>query len=432
MAEDGGKDKRPDENTDAQDQDFVRERVLGKRENRKASIKKAVTLVVCAVIFGAVACLTFVLLKAPFETLVADTSDETIEVPSDEETAASTTAAAESSELDIESAVVDAVEAYDWDTDDYAGIYSALADKAEEYNKAIVTVTTRVSGTDMFDNTIETEGNVSGVVWNITDSEALILTAYEVSDDEVTVEVTFESGDSAAAYIKAADSKTGIAVISVPLDNVDSEVIGSIGCLELGNSNTVSVGDVVIFAGSPANYVGSISYGVVSYVRSSVITADMDVRVLVTDMSSASTATGFLIDLDGKIVGMITSDTTGTNTQAIGISDLKSIIEKLANGYTIAYLGVVGQDVTEQISASNDVPVGIYVTEASIDSPAYNGGIQSGDIITAIDGTEVLTMKQLQAFIAGKLPGDTVTVTVQRTDRSTYSEMTLQVTLGTR
>ena len=129
---------------------------------------------------------------------------------------------------------------------------------------------------------------------------------------------------------------------------------------------------------------------------------------------------------------MITSGNTGTNTSAIGISDLKSSIERLSNGSALAYLGIVGQDVTAQISEEHQIPRGVYISEVTAESPAYNSGLQSGDIIYAVDDTEITTVAELQTLLEGKVPGENVTVRARRVGRDGYAEIEFPVILGTR
>ena len=200
----------------------------------------------------------------------------------------------------------------------------------------------------------------------------------------------------------------------------------------LGSSIDIKAGQPVILVGSPKDYVGSIAYGMVTYVRAGNQREDMDVRMIYTDVSTDSQSSGFVLNLDGAVIGMITDRTTGANTGAIGISDLKSTIERLSNGSSLAYFGVTGQDVTIDISEQNGIPRGVYVSEVTLEGPAYNSGIQSGDIITGIDDTEILSMKMIQNYLEGKVPGDDVVVKVQRISREGYMEIVIPVNLGTR
>ena len=304
----------PESGTELEDS-FVRERVLNRMESRRRRMRWAGLLVASAVVFGAVSCMVFVLLKPHAEQWFAKKEPETpIYVPRDEAsetTEASTeTEAPEtiSSEEDLKDAVESAVESYQWSVSDYQSLYRALNNVSGEANQGIVTVTTRTqtADADWFDNPIETEGKKSGLVWNITDSEVLILTAYRAQENETTVEVTFSGGERTAAVMKAADAHTGIAIVSVPLSNLAETVRGRLRAVPLGNSIDARAGQPVIVVGSPKDYVGSVAYGMLTYIRSGVPKEDMEVRLLCTDVSTGDGASGFVLNMDGAVIGMIT------------------------------------------------------------------------------------------------------------------------------
>ena len=78
------------------------------------------------------------------------------------------------------------------------------------------------------------------------------------------------------------------------------------------------------------------------------------------------------------------------------------------------------------------MPVGVYVSNALIGSPAYDSGIVNGDIIT-MAGEEIITdMRSLQAALSYERPGGLLEVTVARLSRGGYVEQKFNVTLGTR
>lgn len=432
---------------------FVRERILDRMESRRRWVRKGITLFVSAVFFGAVACLVFAGLRPYAEELFQreEIPEETaIHLPRDEEETGppeteppKQTEESEQREVekeqetqpteDIKEVVESAVESYKWNLTDYENLYKALEEIAAEVNKGIVTVTTRIPATDFFDNPIETEGKASGVIWNITSYEMLILTGYRTQEGESTVEVTFCNGTKAAASVKSADGRTGIAIVSVPLASVDEATKEQVQPVPLGNSIEARLGQPVILAGSPKDFVGSVVYGMITYVRSGVQKEDMDVRMIYTDVSTSSQATGFVINLKGQIIGVLTAETTGSDaTGAVGISDLKSSIERLSNGSSLAYMGIVGQDITEEISESRQIPRGVYVSEAVLEGPAYNAGLQSGDVLVALDDTEILSVNMMEGFLEGKLPEETVTAYVRRVGRDGYMVMEFDVTLGGR
>ncbi len=184
---------------------FVRERILDRLEGRRRWVRRGISLFVSAVLFGTVACLVFVCLRPYMEEWFQKEEmppETAIHLPRDEETKPqeSEPPTEESEQLptetqpetqpteDIKDVVESAVESYQWNITDYENLYQALGEIADEANQGIVTVTTRTPTTDLFDNPIETEGKASGVVWNITSYEMLILTGYRTQEGEATVE----------------------------------------------------------------------------------------------------------------------------------------------------------------------------------------------------------------------------------------------------
>ena len=118
--------------------------------------------------------------------------------------------------------------------------------------------------------------------------------------------------------------------------------------------------------------------------------------MIATDMSSASEGTGILFNLDGEVIGMISSDIwkdRGVRTaNAYAISDLKLVIQLLANGASVPYTGVSGTAVTSGIQKEEGMPSGIYVIDVAADSPAMAAGIQSGDVICSVNGEKIVSM----------------------------------------
>lgn len=81
---------------------------------------------------------------------------------------------------------------------------------------------------------------------------------------------------------------------------------------------------------------------------------------------------------------------------------------------------------------SEGIPLGIYVTESIQDGPAYNAGIQNGDIIVNIGGKDIATIRDYQNETESLNPDSVVTVVVQRKAIEEYKELEYQVTIGAR
>ena len=146
---------------------------------------------------------------------------------------------------------------------------------------------------------------------------------------------------------------------------------------ELGNSKSRTVkGKPVIAIGDPLGVNDSIAIGQITSSSIVVDKTDSNVSLLTTDIYGSTNASGILCDFDGKVLGIICHD---GNTQdiknlirAYSISDIKSTIEKILNGQDIAYLGIQGTDVTDEISDTYGIPKGAYVKQVVSDSPAMS------------------------------------------------------------
>lgn len=98
----------------------------------------------------------------------------------------------------------------------------------------------------------------------------------------------------------------------------------------------------------------------------------------------------------------------------------------------MACLGIRGQNVTTEIAAAQELPLGVYITRCVTDRPAFLDGLQNGDILTAINDDAILTMEDLQRCLEKYEPGDIVSVTAERSGREGYTQIKLDVTLQAR
>ena len=160
---------------------------------------------------------------------------------------------------------------------------------------------------------------------------------------------------------------------------------------------------------------------------------DNDLCRLSTDMYGSNDATGFLINLDGAVVGMIDMQYRDNNIPnmlcAVGISELRPIIRRMESGTTKAFLGIRGIDVTNEISEANNIPVGVWVTRVEDDSPAMAAGIQKGDVITGFGNDDILHMAGLIVKLEMTEPGQNVTLRIKRRNGANFEEVKVNVTM---
>ena len=228
---------------------------------------------------------------------------------------------------------------------------------------------------------------------------------------------------------------TGMAVVLADAAAVDSELRGEIQVIPLGNSYSVKAGDMVIGVGAPAGMVHSSVYGAITYVARNVPVTDGVSRILFTDLTSNGDAGTFILNLNGEMIGWTDNSLKGENSivseSVMSISDYKGILEKMTNGAETAYFGIKGQEVSETMQAEG-IPKGVYITDAVSGGPAYEAGLQNGDIIVQFDGRDVATLKELSTQIASFQLGNAAAVTVMRKGRDGYTSLEYQVTVRGR
>ena len=119
--------------------------------------------------------------------------------------------------------------------------------------------------------------------------------------------------------------------------------------------------------------------------------------------------------------------------RALAVSQLKPLIETLSNAETIQYLGVRGQDISESVSESMQVPEGVYVESVEEDSPAMKAGLQSGDVIQELDGEEAKTMQQYSTLLQNCKEGQKIRLTLMRSKGAEgYAQMTVEAEVQSR
>ena len=426
------------------DSDFMSERIKERPVNKKKLLRRTIITASMAVIFGLIACFTFLVLEPVFTNwLYPEEEPKLIELPditdemlpedmlTEEDAQPETESAVRLEEEQIEQ-ILSGVEL---DLEDYKGIYDSLANLAKEAERSLVTVTSVTSDVDWFNNTYENKGVTSGLIITDNGRELLILADRAVIENGETLQVTFIDGTQAEAELKQSDANTGFAIVTVALSDIDDTTKEQIAYASLGNSMSKAlVGSPVIAVGNPMGTSGSVSYGVITSVGNPIYMKDANYALLTTDMYGSQKASGILVNLRGQVIGILNNNYNSSDTKnlvsANGITELKKIIEKLSNGREISYLGINGTDVPEEAKEQLGVPQGAYVTSIVLDSPAMDYGIQSGDVITNMNGIEIKGFTDFTNALMNWEPGTTVTITVQRQSAGEYQPMVLEAELG--
>ncbi|MBO5522839.1 MAG: serine protease, partial [Roseburia sp.] len=271
----------------------------------------------------------------------------------------------------------------------------------------------------------------SGIIVAENGRELLILTERKVIADVEEIYVTFIDDSQVEASMKKYDGNTGIAILSVPIENVTETTMEAIQVAVLGNSFTTTQGTVAIAVGSPLGTNYSILTGNITSTTNSISTVDSNYSVFTTNIVGSSSGSGAIVNLNGEIIGLIMQDYSSAgdaNTlTAIAISEIKTVIEMLSNGRDIPYIGLELTTVTNDIASEYDMPKGAYIKEVEMDSPAMAAGLQSGDVITKIDGENIFNVDGYESRLLSLAPGDMVEITIERQGAEGYTEISCRV-----
>ena len=254
----------------------------------------------------------------------------------------------------------------------------------------------------------------SGVI--IDADKGYVVTNNHVVDnaDEITVKLT--DGREFKAKKLGSDEQSDIALLKIEPDDLKA--------LPLADSDALRVGDFVVAIGNPFGLSQTVTSGIVSALGRSGLNIGGYEDFIQTDAAiNRGNSGGALVNLHGELVGINTA-IFGPNGGNVGIgfaipaNMMKSLIDQIAEFGEVrrGLLGILGSDIDAGLAeAMNaEVNIGAFVSEVQPDSAAEKGGLQAGDIITAINGRKLHSFQELRAKIASMGAGAEVELTVMR------------------
>lgn len=438
------------EQNDVSEKNFMIEKIKERPVNKKKLLRRTLITVSMAVIFGLVACFTFLVLEPVISNwLYPEEEPQVVVFPEDQDEMSPEQMLAENMQQENQNSqsssvpgevmeqeqIRELLSGIILDLDNYKQIYSALTQYVAEMNRSMVTVTGVSSGVDWFNNVNESKNQSSGVIIAQNGKQLLILTDYSPVKQADDIIVTFNDGTQADASLKEKDETTGLAVIAVELDTLNEDFLkNDITIATLGSSNIKDIAGLPVVAlGRPMGTNGSLGYGIITSSASESAASDTTYRILQTNIVGSQNAGGVLFNLQGQVIGVITNGKSATDMKnmvcAYGITELKRHIEKMSNGEKFAYLGLKGVDVTEEANSELGVPYGAYIKEVEMDSPAMLAGIQQGDVITGFGERVIVSFDEYTNSLLSMKPGDSVELTIMRQSQQEYKEMKFDITL---
>ena len=442
-------DKQKEQN-DVSEKKFMIEKIKERPVNKKKLLRRTLITASMAVIFGLVACFTFLVLEPVISNwLYPEEEPQVVVFPEDQDEMSPEQMLAENMQRENQSSqsssapsevmeqeqIRELLSGIILNLDNYKQIYSALAQYVAEMNRSMVTVTGVSSGVDWFNNVNESKNQSSGVIIAQNGKQLLILTDYSPVKQADDIIVTFNEGTQADASLKEKDETIGLAVIAVELDTLNEDFLkNDITIATFGSSNIKDIAGLPVVAlGRPMGTNGSLGYGIITSSASESAASDTTYRILQTNIVGSQNAGGVLFNLQGQVIGIITNGKSATDMKnmvcAYGITELKRHIEKMSNGEKFAYLGLKGVGVTEEANSELGVPYGAYITEVEMDSPAMLAGIQQGDVITGFGERVIVSFDEYTNSLLSMKPGDSVELTIMRQSQQEYKEMKFDITL---
>lgn len=282
---------------------------------------------------------------------------------------------------------------------------------------AVVEIRTESVSQDMWMQNYVTEGAGSGV---IVDTKGYILTCNHVIEGSSKVTVRLKDGTECEASVVGTDSQNDIAVLKIKANNLTAA--------SYGDSNDLSVGDLVVAIGNPLGELGgTASQGIISALDRSLTVDGKNLTLLQTDASiNPGNSGGGLFDQYGNLIGIVVAKSTGSDVEGLGfaipITKAAEIAKDLIENGHVTGRPAIGIQIVDASDAQTAQQLGlrmtgVYIQEVTSEE-AQKAGLKAGDMIYYLEDTKIETSADLSSALAEYKPGDKVTLTVVRDNKT--------------
>ena len=275
----------------------------------------------------------------------------------------------------------------------------------------------------------QTTSAASGSGFIISD-DGYILTNHHVIEDSSAITVALYDGTTYDAKVIGYDASNDIAVLKVEAEGLEPVV--------LGDSANMNVGDSVVAIGNPLGELTfSLTSGAVSAMdREVTLSGNITMDLIQTDCAiNSGNSGGALFNMYGEVIGITNAKYSSSSGEAsidnigfaIPINDIMPIVESIIEKGYIAkpYIGVTITDVSAEAQAYG-IPVGAAVQSVTEGAPAQKAGLQTNDVITAVNGQAITNSNDLVEFVGICEPGDELTLTVYRMGQTLELKLTVE------
>ncbi len=302
---------------------------------------------------------------------------------------------------------------------------SNYTDVANKVNPSIVSIMVYNESTSEY-------GTASGVVYS---SEGYIVTNDHIYDSIPNAKflIRFSDGNEVKAKYIAGDVRSDLAVLKLE-ENVKNLVPAT-----FGDSEQVVIGEEVLALGYSSSYGDSVTLtkGIISAPKRRVTgnSTNYASTFIQTDATlNPGNSGGALCNLYGQVVGITSSKLAGDEYDAVSYAiptrTMKKVVSALIADGSVSYrakLGITYSEVGTITAEVNNVPKGIYIGSISTDSGLYNKGFGEGDIITHVNGKEIVNGEVLLDIIDNFNAGDIIELKIYKTNKKVSSTVKVKL-----
>ncbi len=391
---------------EANDYGFIKEEQLPQNRSfrRRKILTLIITIVVSAVLFGAIATVVSQLVNRLWENYDDKSKNEIDLRPTGSVTGQVTPGG---SEVRIDP------EAFS----DLEKLYAGVRSTARALNPCIAEVTAMTYTSDpVFGRKTAESRGFYGIVIGDNSKEYLILirdseldTAYE------ELAVTFQNNWSGTARIVQRNSEVNLAVLSVSQKGIlDADRLG-ISVIKFGDSSNCVMGSPLVAIGCVNGRGRSVDIGFVTTDSMVAYIYDDSLDILETNMIRYEGMFGVVVNASGEMVGIITDDFGPDNClRVITINSIRVILSDLINNKQHAVFGAMLSDINVAARRKMNIKGGILIEEIVDGSPADEAGFRKGDIILKMQGEDVYYVSQFNTILRRNEAGSEVAVTYLR------------------
>ncbi|HEU5172477.1 MAG TPA: trypsin-like peptidase domain-containing protein [Nitrososphaeraceae archaeon] len=306
-----------------------------------------------------------------------------------------------------------------------------LINTIEKVSKNVVNIASIRMISDQLFRIFPIEGVGSGI---IIDNQGHILTNYHVVDHARRLKVTLNDGKTFNAKVIGTDKLTDLAVLKIE-NHDNNNAIDSFSSIELGDSDSLRVGQIVIAIGNPFGLTGgpTVTTGIISSLNRNIEFEEGMIELVQTDAAiNPGNSGGPLVNTNGQVIAINTAKIPYAHGIgfAVPVNTAKTILQELIQYGKVnrPWLGVSTIKITNRIARYYRLPTneGALVVKVEEYSPAADAGIRPGDIIEEVDEKRIEEITDLSSRIKKKKANENTTLSVNRYGRRFNISVTLE------